>query len=241
MEKNFKGKYEYCHIDNDKIVITRTSEIEDLVTDYSKSINDFFKTLMVFYIFIPVFTALSVVFYYIGNYGLSIYTGGGALFFLLLAFYSILFTSVSPMIYRDKIVRIQFKRTLLFNSIVIKYKDFGLIKKRGILLTNNQVEIDTALEILLTEKLIEDKNIEYKGKKIELYSYALSTIFTILLCALFLSGKIIDLHQGTKEGGGIIQSGIFIIIISMGIFTSISRNILSSIFYNIKKRKNKIR
>jgi hypothetical protein len=81
MKKNFKGKYKYCHIDNDKIVISKTPEIEDLVTDYSKSINDFYKTLMVFYIFIPVFTALSVVFYYIGNYGLSIYTGGGLCFF----------------------------------------------------------------------------------------------------------------------------------------------------------------
>jgi len=240
MEKIFKAKYEYCHIDNDKIVITKTPEIEDLVIDYAKSINDFFKTLMVFYIFIPIFTALSVVFFYSGNYGLSIYVGVGALFFLLMALYSILFTSGSPVIYRDKIVKIQFKKTLLFNSIVIKYTDFGRIKKRGILLTNNQVEIDTALEILLTEKLIEDKNIEYKGKQIELYSYALSTIFTILLSTLFLSGKIIDLHQGTKEGGGIIQSGIFIIIISMVIFTSISRNIFSSIFYNIKKRKKHI-
>jgi len=240
MEKIFKAKYEYCHIDNDKIVITKTPEIEDLVIDYAKSINDFFKTLMVFYIFIPIFTALSVVFFYSGNYGLSIYVGVGALFFLLMALYSILFTSGSPVIYRDKIVKIQFKKTLLFNSIVIKYKDFGKIKKRGILLTNNQIEIDTALEILLTEKLIEDKNIEYKGKQIELYSYALSTIFTILLSTLFLSGKIIDLHQGTKEGGGIIQSGIFIIIISMVIFTSISRNIFSSIFYNIKKRKKHI-
>ena len=237
MEKIFKAKYEYCHIDNDKIVITKTPEIEDLVIDYAKSINDFFKTLMVFYIFIPIFTALSVVFFYSGNYGLSIYVGVGALFFLLMALYSILFTSGSPVIYRDKIVKIQFKKTLLFNSIVIKYKDFGKIKKRGILLTNNQIEIDTALEILLTEKLIEDKNIEYKGKQIELYSYALSTIFTILLSTLFLSGKILDLHQGTKEGGGIIQSGIFIIIICMCIFSSISRNILSSIFYNIKKRK----
>jgi hypothetical protein len=41
--QNFKGKYEYCHIDNDKIVITRTPEIENLVTDYSKSINDSIK------------------------------------------------------------------------------------------------------------------------------------------------------------------------------------------------------
>ena len=123
---------------------------------------------------------------------------------------------------------------------MIKYTDFGRIKKRGILLTNNQVEIDTALEILLTEKLIEDKYIEYKGKQIDLYSYAIVAIFTISLYILFLNGKIIDIHSGTKDGSGIIQNGILIIIISMGIFTSISRNIFSSIFYNIKKRKKHI-
>jgi hypothetical protein len=118
---------------------------------------------------------------------------------------------------------------------VIKYKDFGRIKIRGILLTNNQ--IDTALEILLTEKLIEDKNLEYKGKLIDLYSYAIVAIFTISLYILFLNGKIIEIHSRTKGSSGIIQSGIFIIIICMCIFSSISRNILSSIFYNIKKRK----
>jgi len=237
MEKKFKTKYEYCHIDNDKIVITKTPQIEDLVTDYAKSINDFFKTLMVFFIFIPVFAALSVVFYYFGNYGLSIYMGGGALVFLFLAFYSILFTSGNPVIYRNKIVKIQFKKTLLFNSIVIHYKDFGRTKKRGILLTNNQVEIDSALEILLSEKLIEEKNIEYKGKLIELYSYVLSAILTILLLYLFMDGKIINTRQGTKEGSTIIQSGIFIIIICIGILNSIIRNIVSLIFRTIKSRK----
>ena len=237
MEKEFKTKYEYCHIDNDKIVITKTPQIEDLVTDYAKSINDFFKTLMAFFIFIPVFTALSVVFYYIGNYGLSIYMGGGALVFLFLAFYSILFTSGSPVIYRNKIVKIQFKKTLLINSIVIHYKDFGRIKKRGIPLTNKQVEIDTALEILLSEKLIEEKNIEYKGKLIELYSYALSIILSIPLSYLFLYGNIINLQQGTKEGEAIKLIGIYLIIICTIILTSIFRKIVSSFFYKIKSQK----
>lgn len=241
MVKIFKAKFEYCHIDNDKIIICKTPEIEDLVTDYAKSINDFFKTLMAFFIFVPIFTALSVIFYYIGNCGISIYIGGFALFFLLMAFYSILFTSGSPLIYRDKIVTIQFKRTLLFNSVVIKYKDFGRIKKRGILFTNNQVEIDTAIEILLSEKLIEEKNIEYKGKLIELYSYALSAILSIPLFYLFLYGKMINISQGTKEGHAINLIGIYLIIICTIVLTSIIRNVLSSVFYNIKKCKNKIR
>jgi len=169
MEEIFKTKYEYCHIDADKIVITKTHKIKDLVADYTKSINDFFKTLMVFLISIPIFTILSVVFYYKGNYGISIFSGAFALFFLLMAFYLLIFTSGSPVIYKDKIVKIKFKKTLLFNVIEIKYRDFGRIKSRGIILTNDQFDIDMALEILLTDKLIADK-IEYSGKHIDLYS-----------------------------------------------------------------------
>jgi len=49
MEKIIKTKYEYCHIDNDKIVFTKAFKTVDLVTDYAKSTNDLFKTLMVFF------------------------------------------------------------------------------------------------------------------------------------------------------------------------------------------------
>ena len=80
-----------------------------------------------------------------------------------MAFYLLLFTSGSPVIYKDKIVKIKFKKTPLFNIIEIKYRDFGRIKNRGIILTNDQFDIDMALEILLTDKLISDK-IEYNGK-----------------------------------------------------------------------------
>lgn len=164
MEEIIKTKYEYCHIDTDKIVITKTHKIKDLAVDYAKSINDFFKTLMVLFISIPMFTILSIVFYYKGNYGISIFSGAFALFFLLMAFYLLLFTSGSPVIYKDKIVKIKFKKTLLFNVIEIKYGDFGRIKTRGIILTNDQFDIDIALEILLNDKQIENK-IEYIGKK----------------------------------------------------------------------------
>ena len=53
MEKIIKTKYGYCHFDNDKIVITNALKNVDLMADYTKSINDFFKTGMAFFIFIP--------------------------------------------------------------------------------------------------------------------------------------------------------------------------------------------
>jgi len=168
MEEIFKTKYEYCLVDADKIVIAKTHKFKDLVADYDKSINDFFKTLVALFISIPIFTTLSVVYYYKGNYGISILTGAFALFLLFIAFYLLLFTSGSPVIYKDKIVKIKFRKTLLFNVLEIRYRDFGRIKSRGVILTNDQLDIDMALEILSTDKLIGDK-IEYSGKHIDFY------------------------------------------------------------------------
>jgi len=163
MEEIFKTKYEYCYVDADKIVFSKTHKVKDLIADYTKSIQNFFKTLMVFLIFTPIFSILSVVFYYHENFGMSIFSGAFALFLLLMTFYLLLFTSGSPVIYKDKIVKIKFRKTLLFNVLEIRYRDFGRIKSRGVILTNDQFDIDMALEILLTDKQIADK-IEYKGK-----------------------------------------------------------------------------
>lgn len=165
MEKVFKAKSEYCHIQNDRLVISKTPVIEDLVSDYAKSIRDFFKTLMVFFICIPLFTALSAVLYYNGHHGLAIYSGATALLFLTIAFYSMLFTSGSPVILKDKIVNVIFKKGIFSNVIHVKYKEFGLVKQRSVLLTNDQFEIDQALQVLLAEGLIKKENIELNGRK----------------------------------------------------------------------------
>ena len=85
MERRFKTKHEYCHIFDDKLVFTQTPEIGDLVEDYAKSVNNVFKTLMVFFIAIPVFTALSIVFYNMAMPGFTVNTGSFALFLLIMS------------------------------------------------------------------------------------------------------------------------------------------------------------
>jgi len=165
MEEIFKTKYEYCHVDAVKIVFSKSHKFKDLITDYTKTIQNFFKILMVFLIFTPIFSILSVVFYYQGNYGISILSGAFALFFLLMAFYLLLFISGSPVIYKDKIVKVTFKKILLFKVIEIKYRDFGRIKNRDIIQSNDQLDIDMALEILLNDKLIGNK-IRCNGKQV---------------------------------------------------------------------------
>ena len=97
-KKTVKTKYEYLQIFENRLVISKTETINDLLEDYGKSVNNVFKTLMVFFIGIPIFTTLTVIFYNMGKTGLAINAGAFAFMFLVVAFYSILFTSGSSII-----------------------------------------------------------------------------------------------------------------------------------------------
>jgi transcriptional regulator with XRE-family HTH domain len=113
LKKSIKTKNEYLHIYDNKLIITKTEEIKDLVEDYGESVNNVFKTLMVFFIFIPIFTTLTVVFYNIEKMGLAIYSGAMAFCFLVVAFYTILFTSGSSIIKMENITIVRMKKNSL--------------------------------------------------------------------------------------------------------------------------------
>lgn len=178
LKKTVKAKHEYLHIFDSKLIFSKTSEIKDLVGDYSKSLNNAFKSLMVFFIFIPIFTALAVVFYNMGKLGLALYAGSGGLFFLTLAFYSMLFTSGSSSINKERIHKIKIKRRLNYIVLVIFHTEFGRLKKRGLIFEKHQLE--PMKNVLLSEKLIEKSDIslkENKGMRIGI----------IVFCGLFFS------------------------------------------------------
>ena len=224
MGKVFKTKFEYCHIQNDRILISKTSEIQDLIGDYAKSMKDFFKTLMVFFISIPLFTGLSLVLYYNDNTGLAIYAGAFALLFLTTAFYSMLFTSGSPVILKDKIINVIFKKVIFFNIIEIKYREFGLAKRRSLVFTNDQVEIDHALSILLEEGLIKKENIKLNGRKIEIYSQVMTfIIITSALIAVMLEIVIVPVHEKV-----LMSYGVALIIGSTWLIFFIVKKIIAS-------------
>lgn len=230
MEKTFKTRFEYCHIFDDKIVVTKTSEVKDLVADYAKSINDFFKTLMMFLIFIPLFTALSVILYYEGRLGISLYAGAFTLYFLVLSFYTILFTSGSPVIKRNTIIKIKLKKRLrLFNTIQIKYKSLGRIKTRNIVVENDQV--DTALYLLKDEELIQEKDIDYNYGKVKIYSL-IATVVLIFILIQFLPTVLFDFLPETERSSA--GFGVFYLVLS---FTLISYIIQYPISYIFKKKQ----
>lgn len=160
LKKTIKTKYEYLHIFDTKLVISKTEEIKDLVEDYGKSLNNAFKSLTVIFIAIPIFTTLSIIFYNMGKTELAIQSGGFSFLFLIGAVYTMLFTSGSSLIKLESIYKVQILRKLSHNIVVISHKESGRIKKRTIIIEKNKV--DTIKNILLSEKLIEEKNIKLK-------------------------------------------------------------------------------
>lgn len=174
MVEKFKTRDEYCHIFEDKLVITRTPEIVDLVEDYAKSVNNVYAQLMAFFVIIPIFSALSVVTYNMGNWGVAIYSEAITLFFITLAFNTMFFISGSPLIKRVNISKIKIQERLFNTLVVIYYKEFGRQKKRHLILEKEQV--GSVSELLLSQNLIEDKKID------SAYIYDLIPYLTTFSC-----------------------------------------------------------
>jgi len=181
-KKTVKTKYEYLHIFDNKLVISKTPEIKNLIEDYGKSVNNVFKTLMVFFIFIPIFTTLAVIMYNMGKTGLAIYAGSSALMFLVVAFYTLLFTSGTSLIKRESISKIMIKKALPYTTVVISYRESGRLKERGLLLEKDQ--IDTMKDSLLSENLIEENNIKLKASLFSLLNFNFVLISFILFYVL---------------------------------------------------------
>jgi len=169
LRKTVKTRYEYLHIYNNKLLLTKTKEASDLVEDYGKSVNNIFKTLMVFFIGIPIFTTLAFIGYNIGNFGLAIYAGAFAFTFLVVAFNTILFTTGTSIIKKEDITQIRIQNKLFHNVVLISHKDSGRLKVRSLVLEANQVDI--MKNALVSEKLIEEKDIKIKGNKNHIYLF----------------------------------------------------------------------
>ncbi len=115
---------------------------------------------MVFFIGIPIFTILAVILYNLEKIDLAIYAGSFALLFLVVAFNTILFTSGSSLIRIENVSKIRIKKKLFHNVVIIFHNESGRLKERYLILKKNQ--FDTMNDCLLSEKLIEEKDINLK-------------------------------------------------------------------------------
>lgn len=194
LKKTIKAKYEYLHIFDSKLIFSKTPEITDLVEDYGKSVNNAFKSLMVFLVAIPIFTALAIVFYNMGKLGLSLYVGAMGFLFLTVAFYIMLFTSGSSLINKENIHKIKLQKRLNYIVLVISFTEFGRLKKRALIFEKDQV--DTIKNILLSEKLIEKSDISLKSNRISIIINIVFFItFPFLLTLIIGVDKIQDKHM----------------------------------------------
>lgn len=177
MNNIIKIKDGYCHILADRLVISKTTGMDDLVRDYEESVNNLLKTLMVFFIFLPVFTLLAVVFYNLGKISLTIYTGSFGLFWLIMAFYMMLYTSASPVIKKECIEKVEIRK-VLFNQVgvFILFKDLRRKKRRFLMIEKDTADI--VKEILLSEKLIKIKDVDHKSRGINIVAFAVVIAIT---------------------------------------------------------------
>lgn len=178
LKKTIKTKYEYLHIYDTKLIISKTEEIKDLVEDYGGSINNVFKSLTVIFIAIPIFTTLAVIFYNMGNTELAIQGGGFAFLFFIGAVYIMLFTSGASLIKLEDIYKIHISRKLFQNVLVISHKESGRLKKRSIIIERNK--LDTIKDILLSEKLIKEKDTKLKKNYSGYIFVLIIVIFSII-------------------------------------------------------------
>ncbi len=227
-KKTVKINKEYLHIFDDKLIISTDSECTNLVDDYKKSVSNVFKTMMVFLVFIPIFTTVGIVFYNLEKIGLASYAGAIIIFFLVQAFYIMLFTSGAPMIKRNTIIKMGFKKKLIFNTIQIEYKDIKRIKTRSFVVDNNQ--INNVLNILKNEGLIKN-NIDYTYGKNKAYAFIITSVLFFALLQILSAYSFGFLPKTERIFAGY---AVFFLVLS---FLFISRMIYQSISYSSKKRE----
>ena len=172
--------FEYLHIFHNKLIISKTPEINISTADYKESIINVFKSLMVFIVSVLIFTTLAIVFYNMGKMKLVVHAGSYSFLFLNLAFFSMLFFSPgsSSIYYLENIRKIKIQRRLFSNVLVLLHEEYGRLKKKYLILEKGKE--DTKKNILLSEKLIEEEDVELKDKRINhiLYILTFMIVFT---------------------------------------------------------------
>jgi hypothetical protein len=95
-----------------------------------------------------------------------------------------LFTSGSSLIKKENISKIIIRKNFFNNVVVIFHKESGRIKARSMVLEENQV--DAMKDSLLSEKLIEEKNIKLKGNKFSIRTYVIASAIFVISFMSFL-------------------------------------------------------
>ena len=211
-----EAKKEFLHIFDNKLIISKAKEIDSSINDYEESVNNIFKSVIVFLIFIPIFAVLATVVYSIRP-DLSFYAGGFALFFLLMAIYMMLFTSGTPIINKSQIKSIGMQNSIFGNVIIVKYNDNGILKRRTLILTKDK--IDFAKKILLNEGLSNLTDFKNNRKIVEFEGIIFASFFIVFFLKYLFKATFLE----SMWGDGIIvlaMSGLILFLIFKGFIES---------------------
>ena len=164
LKATIKTNNEYLHIFKDKLVISKSQKIYELIEDYGgksfwRSAYNVFKPIRHSFIIVPLFIFLSVKYYHTLGLQPAIYAISIAFFYLVLAVRTILFTSHSSIINVENITKIRVQRKLIRSEFLIFHKQSGRIKDRALLFEKGKEE--KMKNILLSEKLIDKKDIKF--------------------------------------------------------------------------------
>ncbi|MFA9189360.1 helix-turn-helix domain-containing protein [Flavobacterium sp. FBOR7N2.3] len=207
-----KTKHEYIHFFKDKLVFSKTPEI-NLVDDYRKSVTYVFKTLMVFFIIIPISAIFAIVFYNMQRMDLVLYSGSFGFAFLIMAIHTMFFSSGTPLININTITKIKFRKFFQNNIVEIYFVESGRVKGKGLVLEKNQ--IDAVMNCLQSDHLIEEKDINNnKRGTIFFLIIVMSPQLLNVLCSRFIS----------NSKGAMYSWGIYFIFLSLFLIIKMIRN-----------------
>ncbi len=212
-KQRLKIKHEYLHIFDSKLVFSKTPEI-NLVEDYGKSIGYAFRTLMVFFVSIPIFSIMAFVFYNLHKMDLVFMSASFCFFSLIMAFNLMLFTSGTPVISFDSIRGVKIKNVLLKYVVVeISFIDSGRIKGRGLILAKD--EVDNMINCLLSEKLLTENDIKI-NKKSDKLKPLLIFLIPVIFSSFFIYTQNFKLQQYIN--------GVWFFILSLYFIVKMLRN-----------------
>ncbi len=156
IDRYIKGRYEYIHILDDSVAfsLTERCDCKELIECYSWTMNNLFKSITVFLVFLPLFAVFATTMFYEKGIYLAIY---GILFLLRFLFIPIkmmFFSSGKTLIHKNDIVSIHVKHTIFGTALLIKHKEFMRTKKRGFILPKETGQTAGIIRLLEHEGLI---------------------------------------------------------------------------------------
>ena len=190
LKATVKTKNEYLHIFEDKLVISKSAKVNQLIEDYGgipfwRSVYNVIKSIKYSFIIVPLFSFLSYNYYHSLGLHPALYGGSIAFFYLILAIRTLLFSSNSSLINVESITEIRIQRKLLHSELLIFYKESGRVKDRVLLFEKGMEE--NMKNILLSEKLIEDKELKLNKNTPSFQLFVPLLTYIVILHTTFFS------------------------------------------------------